>query len=76
MSEYISLLITIYYQASQSLIKCALKVKISDLPSSIEYIMEDNSRKALHAMLPLHVRECGPIVEVEEIFEVHSLEAA
>lgn len=27
-------------------------------------------RAKIHAMLPLHVRSCGPIVDVQEIFEV------
>lgn len=67
MSDYICFLITLFYEAE--LIRCALKVKRDTLPSDLsDYPME--YRDELHKLLPLHVRSCGPIVEIEEIFEV------
>jgi len=65
MGEYTCYLITILYTCDQSLIMCALKVK-----DAIEFPMEPESRRVLHEMLPLHVRDCGPIVNVEEIFDI------
>lgn len=67
MSDYRCFLITLLYETE--LIRCALKVKNGVLPSDAdEYPME--YREKFHELLPLHVRECGPIVEIEEIFEV------
>ena len=35
-----------------------------------EYPMEPENRSQLHALLPDHVRSMGPIVDVQEIFEI------
>jgi len=49
-----------------------LQVKRDVLPGDCaEYPMEPENRKAIHALLPLHVQTCGPIVAVDELFEVH-----
>ena len=78
MSDYVCLLITILYEDSddvQTLLQCALKVKRDTLNAEVYiYPMEPEYRKILHSLLPLHVRNRGPIVDVEEIFEVQVVE--
>ena len=70
MGDDISWLVTVLY--GDTLLRCALKAKRATLPGDCaEYPMEPENRKAIHALLPLHVQECGPIVAIEEIFEVH-----
>lgn len=70
MNDEICWLVTVLYCGT--LIQCAIKVKRDALPyDCIEYPMEPENRKRIHALLPLHVQTCGPIVEVQEIFEVH-----
>jgi hypothetical protein len=72
MSDSICWLVTVLCEASHTLLRCALKVKGDALPGDCwQYPMEPENRKAIHAMLPAHVRECGPVVDVLEIFEVH-----
>lgn len=69
MSDVICWLITILY--GDELLKCALKLKKKELSQDcLDYPMEPENRSAIHAMLPQHVQSCGPIVEVEEIFEI------
>ena len=71
MSEYICFLITLLYEEQSTLMKCALKVRRDFIDDVAEYPMEEASREFLHGLLPEHVRSVGPIVDVEEIFEVH-----
>lgn len=73
MSDYMCFLITQYY--NRMLIKSALKVHVDKLPPGIQYKPNcDGSKKALLALLPLHVASCGVIVDVELIFEVAVVE--
>lgn len=65
MSNDLCLLITVLN--GDSLLRCALKIK-SGLGKYGEYPMEH--KDAIHEMLPLHVKSCGPIVDIEEIFEI------
>ena len=70
MGDDINWLITVLY--NDTLLRCALQVKRDALPGDCaEYPMEPENRKAIHALLPLHVQTCGPIVAVEELFAVH-----
>ena len=69
MSEWTCYLITVLY--GDQLLRCALKTMASE-----EYPMEPEARARLHAQLPLHVRTCGPIVEVDKIFEIEFEAAA
>jgi hypothetical protein len=72
MDDSICFLITILYE--DQLLKCALKVNQKDLSEDcIEYPMEPKNRKMIHNLLPLHIQSCGPIVDVEFLFEVHIL---
>jgi len=69
MSDDICFLITILQ--GDALVKCALKCKRNLLSEDIIlYPLEPESRKAIHKLLPWHVRRFGPIVEIEELFEV------
>ena len=72
MPDYICFLITILYEGT--LMRCALRVPKSKISGDCaEYPLEPENREQLHALLPEHVRECGPIVDVEEIFHVEVL---
>lgn len=69
MSDYTCLLVTVLY--GDQLLRCALKVKNDTFPSNGRgFWMEPEIREIIHGLLPLHVRSCGPVVEVEDIFEV------
>ena len=69
MSDHICWLITILYEGR--LLKCALSVKKELLTQDcMDFPMDPENREKIHAMLPLHIRSCGPIVDFEEIFEV------
>ena len=71
MNNDICFLITILYL--DRLIDCALKVKRDNLDDDvILYPMEPENREKLLSLLPMHVKNCGPIVDVREIFDVHS----
>lgn len=73
MSEYICFLITIYYESEDTLLKCALRCKRDALDGDwTEYPMENGTRGKLWGLLPDHVRYCGSICAVEEIFEIHT----
>ena len=75
MDDYVSYLITIYYESGRFLIKCALKVKREALSDrGLRDPMDKLSLQELALLLPEHVRSCGPIVDVQEIFEVESRE--
>jgi hypothetical protein len=66
MSDKTCLLITLLYE--NELMKCALKAK---MPYNVCIAEEwQQYREFLASLLPPHVRECGPIVDVEEIFEL------
>jgi len=70
MSNYINWLITVLY--NDELLKCALQVKRGVLSIDCElYPMEQENREKIHTLLPLHVKNCGPIVAIEDLFEIH-----
>lgn len=71
MSDYVCFLITVYYEYAQSTLKCALKVKRDKLTGDCEdYPMEQENRAQLHSLLPEHIRSEGPIIAVENIFDI------
>lgn len=71
MGNDICFLITILHDGK--LLDCAIKVRRDSLPGDCdEHPMEWDNKEYLHNMLPTHVKSCGPIVAVEEIFEVHN----
>lgn len=72
MTDELCFLVTIFDIQSEVLIKCALKVKSSQITEDCwDFPLEEENRKLLRSLLPSHVRECGPIVDVEHLFEVH-----
>lgn len=74
MSEYICFLITVLYESQGTLLKCAIKVKHKEISEDMcRFRLEPENRAKFHAMLPLHVRSCGPVVDVQEIFEIHEV---
>jgi hypothetical protein len=69
MDDHVCFLITLLYE--DQLLRCALKVKQDKISHSLyEYPMEPENRKVLHDLLPEHIKSCGPIVDVEFLFEV------
>ena len=69
MGENNCYLITILYNGT--ILQCALKVNQSLLTAFCRnYPLEPENREELHALLPRHVKSCGPIVDVKEIFEI------
>jgi hypothetical protein len=75
MSEYICILITVLYESQKTLLRCAVKIRHADIDyDTIKYWAEPENKTLLHSLLPLHVRSCGPIVEVKEIFEIEMVD--
>lgn len=75
MNDDINWLVTVLYE--HTFLRCALQVKRDALSGDCaEYPMEPENRKVISALLPPHVRSCGPIVAVEELFEIHIADKA
>jgi hypothetical protein len=77
MNDTICYLLTIL--EGDSLMKVVLRLSQDHLQGDcIEYPMEPENRRQLHALLPDHIGSIGPIVAVEQILDVvdiaHSLE--
>lgn len=69
LGNQVSLLITLLYDGT--LLQCAIKIDDSTLSDDFYLaFMEIENREAIHALLPLHIRNCGPIVDVKIIFDV------
>jgi hypothetical protein len=69
MNPDIRLIITVLYEGR--LLKCAMRIDGEKLPKDCDRCwMEEDNKKLLWDKLPLHVQSCGPIVDVEEIFEL------
>ena len=69
MNNDLNLLITLYDKQHDTLVRVALKVE--DPYANLRFFpMEPESRARLHQLLPAHVRSCGPIVNVETLFEI------
>lgn len=74
MSEYVCLLVTILYESQGTLLRVALRAHRDSFPEDFDdYPMEPENRKAVHAMLPAHVGSCGPVVAIEDLFDIHVL---
>lgn len=71
MNPFECFLLSIYDKSGDQILKVALRVRMDALTQDErDYPMEPETRNKLHALLPLHVRSCGPIVDIENIFEV------
>jgi len=65
----LSYLISILHQ--MEIVQVALKIKRSQVSHDVfMYPMEPESREILHGLLPAHVQSMGPIIAVDELFEV------
>ncbi len=72
MSDEICWLVTVLYEGT--LLKCALRVKKAAVSQDCQdFPMEPENREAIRALLPLHVRSCGPVVAVDDLFAVEVL---
>jgi hypothetical protein len=70
MNNDICWLITIL-QCNQ-LIRVALKVKQSHVSEDmVKFPMEPENLKLINKLLPNHLKDYGPIVQVEELFDIH-----
>ena len=75
MGDSVCFLITVL--CNNRLLRCALKVKRDELQGDcIDFPMEPENKEQLHKLLPLHVRNCGSIIEVDNcyLFEIHICE--
>jgi hypothetical protein len=53
------------------IVQVALKIKRSQVSDDVFlYPMEPENREILHGFLPSHVQSMGPIVDIEDLFEV------
>ena len=73
MGEDICFLITM--SDGTRLTRCGLKVKKTLLSGGcLGFLMENNVRRKIYSLLPLHVKTIGNIVDIEEIFEIHTIQ--
>ena len=73
MSPYISWIVSILYNGT--VLKCALSVHRDVLKGDCaEYPLEPENREQIHSLLPKHVQSCGKVIDVEEIFDVHTVD--
>ena len=71
MNPNVCFLLTLHYVKFGSIMKCAVKFNRDKMPEGCEsYPMEPKHREWIHSMLPTHVQSIGPIVAVENIFEI------
>jgi len=71
MNDNINWLVTILY--NQELVRIAFQCKPKDLPPHVrEHPMAIDSRAIIRNLLPHHIKSCGPIVDIEELFDVHT----
>lgn len=77
MSDDVCFLVTVLDDSDMSLLRCALKCKRNELPEDAPlYPMEPEIRRHIRQMLPAHIRDVGPIVEIDVIFETHITDLA
>ena len=69
MDDRVSLLITLFYD--ETILRCAIKIDGDALEDDVlSFPMEPDNKMKIAALLPIHVRSCGPIIDVEQIFDV------
>jgi len=67
MGNAICLLVDVLYEGG--ILSCAIKIDRDDF--DLDFPESIFVKDAVRALLPLHVRSCGPVIRVQEIFEVH-----
>lgn len=64
-------LLWIFDEKNQMLVKVVLSIEdvnmYHDLDDKLTYFMEKDSQEAIKSLLPSHIRDLGPIVNLEEI---------
>lgn len=71
MNDRVNWLVTILYNDSCTLLKCAVSIDRKYLSEDcIRFPLQRGNREIIRSLLPAHVSSCGMIVDVEEIFEV------
>lgn len=74
MDKQMSLLITLLHETRREgavLIRCALSFDPAELdPQCVKYYNEPENRILIHALLPTHVQKIGPIVDIEDLFNI------
>lgn len=68
MSDDMCLLVSVLY--NNGIVKCAIKIEHGRSNPALEYLHEPEAHALISAALPLHVRNMGPGVNAEQIFEV------
>jgi len=69
LTDKVSLLITLLYEGS--LLRCALKVDGNAFDDDVfAFPLEPENKDIIRAALPEHIKSCGPIVAVEQIFDI------
>lgn len=68
MSKYVCLLVELLYEGS--ILECAVKLDRDRFNFDNEDYEREEVKKKLAEFLPLHVRSCGPVLRIHEIFEV------
>lgn len=72
MGTDICLLVVLLHEATMTLFRCALRAERDELGDAWPHWVEPGNREKIRNLLPEHVRTLGPVVEVEEIFEIHA----
>ena len=71
MGNAVCYLITLLTENGRSLYRIALKLNREELSGDIvSHYAEIENRAIIYSFLPEHIRELGPIVDIEEIFEI------
>lgn len=69
MNDDICWLVTVLYCGHT--LQCAIKVKRDMVTDNcVRYPLEPKNRELIHALLPAHIRSCGPVIDVHELFDI------
>ena len=69
MSDKVCLVITLFYEGT--LLRCAIKIDGDVLSDDVlAFPLEPENRATIGNILPSHIKSCGPVVDVEQVFDV------
>lgn len=72
MNGDICLLVRVLCKSQNSILACALRISQDSLSeAAINY--PNDEKEEIFELLPLHVKSCGPVIQVEQLFEVIDL---
>jgi len=72
MGNDVCFLVTILYESESSILTCAIRIS-RDRISEAAYEYPQDEKKEIWELLPPHVRSCGPVINVEPLFELVDL---